>query len=210
MLFVLFQIGASLVAAIQGSSGAINGFITSYGYAAIFALLLLEAASLPIPSEVVLPAIGFFAASGDLSLYIALLVAFAGSMVGMAIDYYIAYFFEKDLVYKHLKAFHLTKEQLDGFDAWFAKNGPFAVFISRLLPILRGFINFPAGFAKMPIKKFYAYSVVSVAAWEVALVLFGYYALKVNVYLTLVAIGAFAVVVYLLYWAAKRLMTTSS
>ncbi len=207
MLFVILQAAASILTAFNGSVAGISSFMLTYGYVAIFLLLVLEAASIPIPSEITLPAMGYLAAVGDLNLGLALLVAFAGSVVGMAIDYYVAYFFEKDVVYKHVNLFHVTKEQLDRFDAWFSRNGPFAVFVTRLLPVLRGLINFPAGFAKMPVSRFYLFSLPGVIIWEVVLTLFGYYALTANIYVASVAAAVFVAVVYVLYRIARKRMS---
>ncbi|MEM3626370.1 MAG: DedA family protein, partial [Candidatus Micrarchaeaceae archaeon] len=184
---------------------AIASLVSAYGYYAILILMTLESASMPVPSEVVLPTIGYFAAKGSLDLYIALAVTYISSFIGMAINYYIAYFIGKDIVYRHLSVFHIRREQLDAFDAWFAKNGPFAVFISRLIPLVRGLINFPAGFALMPWKKFYGYSMLGSAIWDTVLVLFGFYALSTsNMAITSTAIAAFAIAIYIVYKTAVK------
>ena len=122
----------------------ISGLIAAHGYASIFFLMLLEAASFPfVPSEVVLPAVGFFIAEGSINPILGFAAAMLGGVIGMAIDYYIAYFLGKELIYKHLRWFHIKKEQLIAFDNWFAKNGDFAVFVSRLLPVVRGLHQLP-------------------------------------------------------------------
>jgi membrane protein DedA with SNARE-associated domain len=178
-----------------------------YGYVGIFALMTLEAASLPIPSEVVLPAIGILASGGILNPFLAFVVAIAGAAIGMAIDYYVAYYLGKAVVYKHLRLFRVKQENLDAFDAWFSRNGDFAVFVTRMLPVVRGLINFPAGFARMDIRKFYAYSIAGTVIWFALLIAFGYYALAItNAYLLIAVFIAFAVAVYLLYWFATRRM----
>ena len=179
---------------------ALSSFISSYGYFAILILMILESASMPIPSELLLPATGYFAAKGILNIYIALVVVYISSFVGMAINYYIAYWLGKDLVYKHLHWFRIKKEDVKAFEKWFDKNGPFTVFISRLLPLVRGLINFPAGFALMDQKKFYAYSMAGAVIWDTALVLFGYYGLAANsITSVLIAIGVFGIVLYTIY-----------
>ncbi|MGC8676321.1 MAG: DedA family protein [Candidatus Micrarchaeia archaeon] len=157
---------------------AIASLVAKYGYYALFGLLVLEAASLPVPSEIVLPVTGYFVFENVLNPFVALAVILLGGFVGMAINYYIAYFIGKDIVYRHLSLFHIKKESLDAFDAWFSRNGAFAVFIARLMPWVRGLINFPAGFALMPQKKFYAYSMLGTALWDVVLIAFGYYLSK--------------------------------
>ncbi len=179
--------------------------LKQYGYAGILVIMLLEAASLPIPSEVVMPAIGILAAGGILNPFIAFVVALAGAAAGMAVDYYVAYYLGKEVVYKHLHLFHVKRESIEAFDAWFARNGEFSVFVTRMIPVIRGLINFPAGFARMQIRKFYAYSLAGTAIWFAILMAFGYYALSiVNAYLLLAVFIAFALVVYLIYWFAMR------
>jgi len=182
---------------------ALSSFISSYGYFAILILMILESASMPIPSELLLPATGYFAAKGILNIYITLVVVYISSFIGMAINYYIAYWLGKDLVYKHLHWFRIKKEDVEAFEKWFDKNGPFTVFISRLLPLVRGLINFPAGFALMNQKRFYAYSMAGAVIWDTALIMFGYYGLAANnITSVLIAIGVFGVVLYTVYRVA--------
>jgi membrane protein DedA with SNARE-associated domain len=192
---------------VHGSYAVIEAFIKSYGYAAVFLLMGLESSSLPVPSEVVLPLVGYFAAKGILNFYLALLAAMLGSIVGSIVDYAIGYYIGKEIVYKHLKFFHIKKESLDNFDSWFEKNGIAAIFLSRLVPVVRTFINFPAGFAKMSFKKFMAYSIAGMLIWDVVLMAFGYYLLSVhNAVVVLASVGVFAIVLYVIYrFAMKRM-----
>jgi membrane protein DedA with SNARE-associated domain len=196
-----------LSALIHGSYNVISTYIKSYGYAAIFILMALESSSLPVPSEVVLPLVGLFAAKAVLNFWLALLVAMLGSTVGSTVDYVLGYYIGKDIVYRHLKFFHIKKESLDSFDIWFEKNGNAAVFLTRLVPIVRTFINFPAGFAKMSFKKFIAYSVVGMLIWDLVLMAFGYYLLSANsAVIVMAAIGVFAIALYVIYRVAMRKM----
>lgn len=180
----------------------------TYGYFAIFGLMALEGSTLPIPSEVVLPVAGLLIAQGILSSFpLALLAALLGSTLGLAVDYYIAYFFGKEVVYKHLQRFHIKKESLDSFDNWFERNGVAAVFITRLVPVIRTVMSFPAGFAKMDLKKFFGYSIIGSLIWDSALMAFGFYALKTNnIVYTLTAIGIFGIVLYIIYKVAINKM----
>ncbi|MGC8670061.1 MAG: DedA family protein [Candidatus Micrarchaeia archaeon] len=198
----------SILLSLIGSSYAtISLLVEHYGYAALFVLMLLEGSSIPVPSEVVLPLIGVFAKEGLLKLYLGITAALLGSIAGLAIDYYIGYFIGKDIVYRHLKRFHIKQESLDAFDRWFERNGLAAVFLSRLIPALRTLMSFPAGFAKMPPKKFFAYSIAGTLIWDVVLALYGYYALSTNNgVLLLTSIGVFAIVLYAIYYIAKKRM----
>jgi len=181
--------------------GSISALIGAYGYVAIFVLTVLEAA-IPIPSEVILPLVGYFGATGQINVFAGFAIAIVGSVIGMTIDYYVAYFLGKEVVYKHLHLFHIRRRSLETFDAWFAKNGRFTVFISRLIPLVRALVNFPAGFAKMPVRDFVIYSLAGSAIWSALLVGFGYYAhglLARNLYYLVVAMALFFVVLYALY-----------
>ncbi|MDE1824781.1 MAG: DedA family protein [Candidatus Micrarchaeota archaeon] len=200
MLAELSVAFSSLIAPLTGTYASINTFVGAYGYLAIFILMALEYASLPIPSEIVLPLIGLFAARGTLGFLPALLVVALAGLVGMGIDYFIAYYLGKDVVYKHASMFHIKKQQLDDFDAWFSRNGSFAVFIARLIPVARGLVSFPAGFAMMNKRAFFLYSFAGALIWDVALMLFGYYGLSSSsVSVTISAIAIFAVAIYIIY-----------
>ncbi len=195
------MLALNIIAAFASSPyAAINGLIGSYGYLAVFVLMLLENSSLPVPSEVVLPLAGFFAAKGALSFFLALCAALAGSIGGIAIDYAIGYYVGKDIVYKHLRYLRVKKADLDAFDAWFGRNALIAVFMSRLMPVVRTVISFPAGFARMPMKEFFAYSIAGSFVWDIVLMYFGFYALSAsNAVIVLASIGAFAIALYLVY-----------
>lgn len=185
--------------------GSIPLLVHTYGYAAIFVLMLLESASFPVPSEVVLPLAGALAAQGSLNFAAALLVGIAGSIIGCLIDYAIGYFIGREIVYKHLGLFHIKRETLDGFDAWFERNRVAAVVFTRFIPIIRTVINFPAGFARMPLKQFVGYSLVGIVIWDAVLMAFGYLVLSTrNAELLMAAIGAFTVVLYIIYRFAGR------
>ena len=196
-----YPILASLLGGIIGAApAAIKGFILSYGYLALLVLMVLEAASLPIPSEIVLPVAGLLAASGMLNIYAVFAVVTIAGIIGISIDYYVAYVLGKDLVYRHLGRLRISKKHLDAFDRWFNENGAFTVFIGRMLPEVRGLVSLPAGFAVMPLKKFYTYSIAGMAVWDIALLLFGYYALNANsIYVAMVAAAGLAIVIYIIY-----------
>ncbi len=196
-----YPVLASLFGGILATApAAIKSFISGYGYIALLVLMVLESASLPIPSEIVLPVAGLLAAGGMLNIYAVFAIVTVAGIIGISIDYYVAYILGKDLVYRHLGRLRISKKHLDAFDRWFNENGAFTVFIGRMLPEVRGLVSLPAGFAMMPLKKFYTYSVAGMAVWDVALLLFGYYALNANsIYVAMVAAAALAIVVYIVY-----------
>ncbi len=179
-----------------------ESFIKQYTYIGLFISMTLESASLPIPSEVIMPFAGILAEQGLLNGYIAFIISLFGSLTGVLIDYIIGYFIGKDIFYKHLKFFHITRKKLDLFDEWFNENGEFAVFIVRLIPIIRGLISFPAGFSKMDLKKFILYSFAGIFIWNLLLMMFGFYLLSENISkLTniFIILSIFALILYIIY-----------
>lgn len=190
----------SIVSWVLSNTSYIEALITSYGYLAIFMLMVLESASLPVPSEVVLPLSGYLAEKGFLNFYLALAAGMLGAIVGLAVDYAIGYYLGKDVIYKHLRLFHIKRESLERFDAWFDRNAIAAVFISRLIPEIRALMSFPAGFAEMPLKQFFSYSIAGALIWNIVLMLFGFYLLSAqSAVVVMASIGVFAVLLYMIY-----------
>jgi membrane protein DedA with SNARE-associated domain len=187
--------------------GIATGLVKAYGIAAVFFLMLLESSSIPVPSEVIMPLAGLLAHNHLMLFYPALIASIAGSAVGIAIDYLIGYYIGKDIVYKHLRLFHISKESLEAFDAWFERNSVAAIFLTRLVPVIRTVMSFPAGFAKMPPKRFFTYSLSGAAIWNVVLMLFGFYLLSSKSAVEIMsAIGVLAIVLYVAYrYAMKRI-----
>jgi membrane protein DedA with SNARE-associated domain len=192
---------------LANSSAIIQGFVTHYGYLAIFALMVLESTSLPVPSEVILPLSGLLAAEGFLNFYLALAAGVLGALVGIALAYAIGYYVGKDIIYKHLRLFHIKQESLDSFDEWFDRNGIAAVFISRLVPEVRALMSYPAGFAKMPLKGFFAYSIAGTLIWNTVLMLFGFYLLSAHsAVIVMGSVGVFAILLYAVYALSMKRM----
>ncbi len=185
-----------------------TSMVSSYGYAAIFGLMALEGSSLPVPSEAVLPLAGGLAATGLLNFWMAFAAALLGSILGLAVDYYIGYFVGKDIVYKHIKLFRVKRSTLEDFDSWFNRNRVAVVFLSRFVPVLRTLMSFPAGFARMDKKTFFAYSIAGTGIWDMALMAIGYLTLDSATYpsaaiLALTIAGVMVVGVYLIYRYSK-------
>lgn len=143
----------------------ISGIISHIGYAGIFLLMTLESACLPVPSEVVMTFSGFVVQSGALNFWIVVLVGSLGCLAGSIISYLIGYYGGRPLLEKYGKYVLINKQEIGTADKWFVKYGNKAVFITRLLPVVRTFISLPAGIAKMNFKKFIAYSFIGSLPW---------------------------------------------
>ncbi len=181
------------------------GMIQRYGYPMLALFMALESSSIPVPSEVIMPLAGALAARGLLRFWIAYAVTLAGSTVGMVVDYYIGAVIGKDVVYKHARRFRIKDSSIKRFDAWFERNAVAAIFLTRLLPVVRTWISFPAGFARMPLKRFLLYSVSGSAIWNTVLMVFGFYAFGTNrAVVWLASSGALAIALYLVFRLALK------
>ena len=153
-------------------------FIEQYGYIAILLLIAIENIFPPIPSEVILLFSGFIATTLDLNLYIIILMATLGALLGALLLYYIGYILNKEKL-KSLtngkvgKIIKLKQEDIDRADNWFQKQGYKAVFIARFIPIVRSLISIPAGMSKMNLLRFLGYSVGAIFIWNSILVFVG-------------------------------------
>ncbi len=177
----------------------------------LFVFMTLESSSVPIPSEVVMTLAGALASKGILDFWLAYIVALAGSTLGMIIDYYIGFFIGKDILYKYMKRFKIKNKSFNDFDMWFERNAIAAIFFSRLLPIVRTWMSFPAGFIKMPMKKFLFYSISGSAVWDMVLMVFGFYAFSTNkASVWLASIGIFAIMLYFIYKLAMKSIKKSN
>lgn len=177
--------------------------ISSWGYGGVFGLMILEASSLPIPSEIVLPFAGYLVSIGKLNFWLTIVVATIGALAGSLIDYYIGLKGIEALTkYRLLGRAIFSESQVKVAASWFSKYGTFMVFLGRLIPVVRTLISFPAGAVRMPLSKFLAYTATGCIIWNTILVYVGYYlGLKwkevadFSHYLIIAAIAAFIVVV---------------
>lgn len=165
-----------VVSAIISFTHDVTATISSWGYAGIFLLMLLESSSFPIPSEVILPFAGYLASVTELDLSITIICATVAGIFGSLIDYYIGRkgvnFLEK---HKLLGRVILSPSQLATAAYWFNKYGSVMVFLGRLVPGFRTFISFPAGAVRMPLAKFVGFTAAGCLIWNTILVYVGYY-----------------------------------
>jgi membrane protein DedA with SNARE-associated domain len=159
----------------------VTHFISSWGYLAIFVFTVAEAACIPIPSELTLGLGGALASgavlgSGQRSLNLALVIVIgvAGELVGSSVAYAVGRTGGRAFVDRFGRYVLLTHKDLDRAEAWFARRGPSAVLVGRVVPVVRTFISFPAGVAEMPLVSFGVYTVVGVTVWVGVLAGIGY------------------------------------
>lgn len=155
------------------SSSALDSFMSNYGYASVFSLMALESASLPIPSEVVLPLAGYFVFKGTLDFWLVVLVSTVASLVGALVDYFLAKWLGRPFVVGLLGLFRLHRDALDRAEAWFGRSAQWTVFAARFVPGLRTAISLPAGLFEMNLGRFVLMTVAGCLAWSVILVYAG-------------------------------------
>jgi membrane protein DedA with SNARE-associated domain len=147
-------------------------FISSAGYPAVFVLMTLESACLPVPSEAIMLFAGFAVSKGELTLIGIVAAGVIGNLVGSWIGYAIGYYGRTDLLERH-KIFHVNPEWLRKTEGYFERHGDATVFFSRMLPIVRTFVSLPAGVAKMPLGRFSLLTTLGSIPWVLALALLG-------------------------------------
>ena len=154
----------------------VTATVSSWGYAGIFLLMLLEASSLPIPSEVILPFSGYLVSTGQLNVWITILVSTLAGIAGSLIDYYIG---RKGTILlarrRVLDKLLFDKKRLETATMWFNKYGAFTVFLGRMIPGFRTLVSFPAGAVKMSLRKFVVYTTGGCLVWNSFLVFMGVY-----------------------------------
>jgi membrane protein DedA with SNARE-associated domain len=197
------------------------------GYIGVAAAVALETIVAPIPSEVILPMAGWKVSqsAADASIVepltgqpwnipLAVALATAGSLIGAIVGYYIGAWGGRPLLDRFGRYVGIGATDLDRADRWFERWGAWAVFLGRMVPLVRTFISYPAGISRMPMGRFILYSALGSLPWNAALILAGFVvgerypeieaALKPYEYViyAVVLIGVAALLVR--WWMAKR------
>jgi membrane protein DedA with SNARE-associated domain len=176
MLFAchFFQWGEKLVARIiEILSGFIVATIAALGYSGIVLLMAIESACIPLPSEVIMPFSGYLVYTGRFNLWAVAVAGAVGCVIGSLIAYWVGLRGGRRLIEKYGRYVLLSSHELDIADRWFAKYGEVIVFASRLLPVIRTFIAFPAGVARMNLKRFVIYTFAGSLPWCLGLAYVG-------------------------------------
>jgi membrane protein DedA with SNARE-associated domain len=143
--------------------------ISAAGYSGVIALMAIESACIPLPSEVIMPFAGYLVSVGQFSLIGAATAGALGCNIGSTIAYLVAAHGGRT-AFERWGAYVLIRhEELDRAERFFARYGAVTVFVGRLLPLVRTFISFPAGLARMPMLKFQIYSFIGSWPWCLAL-----------------------------------------
>jgi membrane protein DedA with SNARE-associated domain len=156
----------------------ITGTIAEHGYLAVFVLMTLESACVPIPSEATMLfggalASAAFAGDAQLSLLGVTAAGVVGNVVGSWLAYWAGARGGRPLVDRYGRYLLIRPHEVDRAHEWFERRGELAVFVSRLLPVIRTFISLPAGIARMPFWRFTLYTTLGCVPFVFALALLG-------------------------------------
>ena len=156
-------------------------FIDNANYLFVFIFMVIESSFIPFPSELVVPPAAYLALqeNSDMNIYMVILFASLGALVGAYINYYLAIWLGRPIVYKFANSRFghiclLDQSKVEKAEAYFDRHGAISTFIGRLIPGIRQLISIPAGLAKMNIIKFSVFTILGAFIWNIALAILGY------------------------------------
>lgn len=160
----------------------LNGLYGAVGYLGVVAAMTIESAMIPLPSELILPYAGFLVSDSSQlepltgspwNYWIVVVVATLGNTLGSLVAYVIGAYGGRPFLERYGRYLLIRPHEIELADRFFASHGGATVFIGRLLPVVRTFISFPAGVARMPLGRFVAYSTAGAFLWSMLLVYAG-------------------------------------
>jgi len=154
-------------------------YMQHINYYTITLLMAIESSFVPLPSEVVIPPAIWKAASGELNMYLVVLFATFGAILGAMFNYIMARWLGRVIVYslvesKAGKLFLLNRHKVEHAEAYFLSHGKSSTFIGRLIPGIRHLISIPAGLAKMNVGQFVLYTALGSGIWHIILAAVSY------------------------------------
>ena len=152
----------------------VQDVIEQLGYLGVALLVVLENVFPPIPSEIVLPFAGFVAQRGSDSVVLMILAATVGSVIGALIMYWIAAIIGDERLHAFTRRFgkwvQIREADLTRAEEWFDRHAMSAVLVGRCVPLIRSVVSIPAGFRRMKLIPYIAYTFLGSLVWNIALV----------------------------------------
>lgn len=152
----------------------ITSIMADFGYIGIFVLIMVENLFPPIPSEIILTFGGFMTTVTSLNVMMVIIVATLGSVVGAILLYKVASYFGKErltkIVLKYGRILRLKESDIERAENFFLKYGSWAVFLCRMIPLIRSLISIPAGMTKMKMSKFLILTTAGSLLWNTVLI----------------------------------------
>lgn len=216
-----------MLAAIFDAGQFFQWFTENANYIFVFVFMVIESSFIPFPSEVVVPPAAYLActnagAGSDMNIIMVVLVATLGALVGAFINYYLALWIGRPVVYSFADSrfghmLMINREKVDKAEAYFDKHGAISTFIGRLIPAIRQLISIPAGISKMNVGVFALFTFLGALLWNSILGGLGYWLSKTvspddlfnkveeyNNYLTWCGYGLAAICVIYILWNALK------
>lgn len=152
----------------------ITSIMADFGYIGIFVLIMVENLFPPIPSEIILTFGGFMTTVTSLNVVMVIIVATLGSVVGAILLYKVASYFGKErltkIVLKYGRILRLKESDIERAESFFLKYGSWAVFLCRIIPLIRSLISIPAGMTKMKMSRFLILTTAGSLLWNTVLI----------------------------------------
>jgi membrane protein DedA with SNARE-associated domain len=158
---------------IEFLSGIIVAVISAMGYAGVVLLMAIESACIPLPSEIIMPFSGYLVYTGQFNLWLVGIAGAVGCVLGSLVAYGVGMYGGRPMIERYGKYILISHHDLDLADRWFTSYGELIVFASRLLPVIRTFIAFPAGVARMRMSRFVIYTFLGSLPWCLGLAYVG-------------------------------------
>lgn len=152
----------------------ITSIMADFGYIGIFLLIMVENLFPPIPSEIILTFGGFMTTVSSLNVVMVIIVATLGSVVGAILLYKVASYFGKErltkIVLKYGRILRLKESDIERAENFFLKYGSWAVFLCRMIPLIRSLISIPAGMTQMKMSRFLVLTTAGSLLWNIVLI----------------------------------------
>lgn len=215
---------ASIPLALFDATEFFQWFVENADYWFVFIFMVIESSFIPFPSEVVVPPAAYLACQNgsDMNITLVVLFATAGAIVGALINYYLAVWIGRPIVYKFANSRFghmclIDQASVEKAEKYFDKHGAISTFIGRLIPAVRQLISIPAGLARMNVGVFVIYTGLGAMVWNIILAALGYWLAqsvsvdelfdaveKYNSYLTYAGLALGAVVLLFILWKAFK------
>jgi len=159
---------------VEHLAGYFTYAIEQGGYLGAAFLMAMESMVAPVPSELVMPFVGFLVVEEKFSLWAAILVTSLGSIIGSLVSYCMGYFGGRPVVLRVGRYLLLNHEHLEWTERWFRRHGSWTIFVSRFIPVVRHLISIPAGLGRMRLLPFCVYTLIGATLWNSFLLWLGY------------------------------------
>ena len=179
------MIEALIPLSIIDATSFFNWFIENANYLFVFVFMVIESSFIPFPSEVIVPPAAYLAttnmgAGSDMNIFVLTLVATAGALVGALVNYFLALWIGRPVVYAFANsrfghACLIDQAKVEKAEAYFDKHGAISTFIGRLIPAIRQLISIPAGLSKMNLGVFCIFTSLGALLWNAILAGLGYW-----------------------------------